>query len=499
MAERETRTEREVKLAPPPGFELADLSALVGADVRALPPADLVATYFDTHDLVLARSGITIRHRTGEGAPTWTVKLPAGEHAGALVRREIDIEGDRARRPRELAATVMAHLRGRRLGPVAEVRSQRDRALIEDGAGQALVEVVHDHVTAVRGRRLLGSWEEVEVEAMDAPGALDAQRRVVRALRKAGSAKAPAVPKLVRALGDEAAAAPDLIVPELPAHPKVIDALELAIARSVVQILEHDPAVRVGGDPEDLHQLRVATRRLRSDLRTFRGFLDADVSARVRDELRWVADQTNELRDLDVLRAWLVAKTAALPDDDRPAMEELIGRCDEQAAARRAVLLRALGSPRYGALVHDLVHLLETPPAVDQKQERRARKRLDRQVRRRWHELEALMGALGDDHDDADLHQARIAAKRCRAAVEAVIPLVGRDARRLARALAKLQDVLGAVHDASVTEAWLRQVRATPAAFAAGELAVLARIDGRVSGERWPDVWAKVERRHAAM
>lgn len=60
-----------------------------------------------------------------------------------------------------------------------------------------------------------------------------------------------------------------------------------AVARSVIQLLRHDPAVRLGEDPEDVHQFRVATRKLRSELRTFRPLLDEAQLSWLRTGLRW--------------------------------------------------------------------------------------------------------------------------------------------------------------------------------------------------------------------
>ena len=489
--------EREVKLTPPPSFELSDLDVVIdGWRVELLPPLDLVAVYFDTDELTLARAGITIRHRTGDGSPTWTVKLPVSVRSGVLARRELNIEGPRNRRPRQIGSTVAAHLRGRRLVPVLEIRTQRNRALVADELGTALVEVASDTVTATRGRQAVASWAEIEIEAVDAAEGSTAQRKVARAMRKAGSTKAPSIPKLVRALGDEASAPPEVSIAPLPRHPKVADVLGHAFGRSVVQILAHDPGVRVGGDPEDLHQLRVATRRLRSDLRTFSEFVDPDLSERIGPDLRWVADQTNRLRDLDVMAEWLAQRAAQLPAEDQPALETLLQHCDAQRGAAHASVLRSLGSARYLNMIDNLLRLLDTPKQINRKHEHRARKRLVRQTRRRWKSLDAQMQALGDHPTDDDLHRARITTKRCRAAVEATAPLVSSKTNRLARSLAELQDVLGAVHDATQIEAWLRQTSDPSAAFAAGQLAAIARAEGRSHAARWPNAWAKVLRRY---
>jgi CHAD domain-containing protein len=349
---------------------------------------------------------------------------------------------------------------------VAELHTIRTGVVFRDDGGNALVEVVHDQVAASRGQERLRSWEEVEVEAVDS---------------------------------DEALGPPEVVVPALGAHPTVSDTLHHALARSVAQVLHHDPLLRVGGDPEDLHQLRVAIRRLRSDLHTFRDLLTPAQVDHLRRELRWVADETNELRDRDVLRAWLEVRGSSLPAADQPGVHHLVERADSEAARCRARVDEVLASPRYLELVHELVALVSQPPALGRKTSRQARRRLDAQVGKRWNRLETRVEALGANPGDRELHKARIAAKRCRAAVEAVRPLEGRAARRLAKSLAALQDVLGAVHDAAVFDSWLRAVDDPALRFTAGQLAVLARTDAHEQAARWPEVWERCRRRHRDM
>ena len=494
-----TRTERETKLRPPEAFDPSDIGVLLPeVTLRSSEVQRLSATYFDTHGLTLARAGITYRHRVGDGPPTWTVKLPGAERSDALVRLEIDRPGARRRRPAALDAILVAQVRGRRLVPVAQIVTERARAVLEDERGQPLAEIVVDDVVATIGRQELGAWRELEVEALHGAAGEAAQRRAVRALRKAGCDALPPQPKLVRALGARATAPPEVVVPALGDRPTAAEVVHAALSRSVHQVLERDPRVRVGGDPEDLHQFRVAIRRLRSDLRTFRDVLEEERTVAVRDELRWVADSTNRLRDLDVLRIWLVSHAAAVPEADRRALDELVRRCDEELADQRGGVLRMLASERYLELVHRLVEMVDAPPSVAPRQEQRVRRRLARQVRRRWDRLEAQVEALGEESTDGALHQARISAKRCRAAVQAIEPLTGRSARRLARSLGHLQDLLGAAHDASVMEGWLRGVPSWSEAFVAGELAAVLRSEGHANAAHWPRAWEKAKRRQAS-
>ena len=119
-------------------------------------------------------------------------------------------------------------------------------------------------------------------------------------------------------------------------------------------------------------------------------------------------------------------------------------------------------------------------------------------VRRPWRHLHRAMEALGPAPEDEYLHAARILAKRCRYAAEAVAPALGKDAAKLAAAVADLQGVLGDLHDAVVAEAWLRQavVRGPAAhALAAGQLIALERSEAEESRRAWREVWKQASAR----
>jgi CHAD domain len=79
---------------------------------------------------------------------------------------------------------------------------------------------------------------------------------------------------VIRVLGPRASGPPDVVVPRIGADVAVDTLLRYATVKSVAQILRHDPGVRLGEDPEEVHQFRVATRRLRSGLRAFAPLLD---------------------------------------------------------------------------------------------------------------------------------------------------------------------------------------------------------------------------------
>jgi CHAD domain-containing protein len=493
--------ERETKLVAPAEFGLPDLNGAVpGATAVVLPEVLLDATYYDTTDLRLARAGITLRHRDGETGPTWTVKLPERGEGPGLARREIRFDAPAGQVPVPAAELVFASTRARPLEPVARLRTVRRPVELRDGDGVLLAEVVDDSVSVSRsmhprqGFGEVSEFREVEVE-LHAPGR-DGRRVLSSAtsyLLEAGCIAEPPVPKLVRALGPTAARPPDLIVLPVAGNATVVDLVRHAIARSVADIVRHDPGVRLGDDAEDVHQLRVSTRRLRSDLRSFAPLLGDDRLAATRAEIGWLGGVVGLVRDNDVLAIRLRAAVDALPPLDARGGAQLLGHLERQGVDARATMLAALRSGRYARLLDVLVGLAAAPPVIEAVGDTAPppTKVASTIARRQWRRLAAAVDALGTDPADAELHQLRILAKRCRYTAEAVAPVVGPTAVRLAAAVADLQAVLGDLQDTVVAEAWLRDAAvAIPASgVAAGQLIARERLARTELRGRWRAVW----------
>ena len=167
MAIRET-LEREVKLRAGAEFRLPELGG------EALESRVFTSTYHDTVDHRLARRGVTLRYRVENGEGAWQLKLPHG-----VARLELEAPGAAKAPPRELAALLVAYLRGRKLRPVARLRTRRE-GVRANGA-----EVVHDTVAVIEDRRVTRSFEELEVEL------LDGDEKTLGRLEKARVARAP--------------------------------------------------------------------------------------------------------------------------------------------------------------------------------------------------------------------------------------------------------------------------------------------------------------------
>lgn len=507
--------EVERAYAAGPDDVLPDFAALPDVDAVTEPrTATLVATYVDTDDLSLVRAGVTLRRRTGGDDEGWHLKVPAGAGRDE-VRLPLGVEGVV---PATLAHTVLGWTRGRDLRPVATIETERTTRLLLAADGTVLAEVADDRVV---GTPLAGgepgeptAWRELEVELVAAGTALlDHADELLAAAsdihprteqRKVGTVLATRLDE-VRSLF--AAGAPDDDTAGAVLHARLVEQVTALRAR--------DCDVRRGVD-DGVHQLRVACRRLRGALATYRPLVDRDVTDPVRDDLRWVARTLGDARDAEVARD----RVLGLVDDLPP--ELVVGpvrrRVEEHYAARLAasgsVVQETLVSPRYLGLLAALDELVTAPPLTDRANDD-AETVLDlvardaTRLRARVREARAS-GRSDDDGSDApDLdhdeawHDVRKAAKRLRYACEAVEPVWGKPARRLHKAAQEITRVLGDGQDAVVLRADLLELAAEAtgareSAFTYGVLHAREESDATRREAELDHAWALLRRRRRA-
>ncbi len=228
-------------------------------------------------------------------------------------------------------------------------------------------------------------------------------------------------------------------------------------------LLEYDVRVR-RAEHDAVHQMRVSCRRLRSDLRTFGVLVDQSWADRLHQDLRWLAAALGGPRDAEVLRARL--RHTAVADPLSALDADAVDLIDAELAEREQVALAALAdvldSARYVALLDLLVDAARSPRLTELAAQPSAYV-LPSVVAKGWRTLAKRAGKLHLDDPDEPWHDARIRAKRARYAAEAVAPALGKDAARLAKACARVQDVLGEHQDAATAaEVWLDIAAAHP-------------------------------------
>ncbi|HCT80825.1 MAG TPA: CHAD domain containing protein [Micromonosporaceae bacterium] len=468
--------EEERKYDVDSSFKLPDLSTVV-ASVDAKPPKTLTATYYDTDDLRLARSGASLRYRVGDDLP-WTVKL-ATDVPG--VRQEISLAGKPRQIPDELAWLVASLTRGAALAPVAVLRSRRRRYDLCDSHGVVLAEVADDRVSTPTRR-----FREIEVERKEGPSEL--LSTVEGELLAAGARPGAFTSKLARALGEPAALPPDVMPPSGDEATTAGEVITEAVRRGVKRLLDHDPLVRLSdrlpnGDTP-VHQMRVGCRRLRSDLKTFGGALNRKWAKPLRDELGWLADLLGAARDIEVLRMRLrhTATADPLTMMDTAAVDRIDAALAQREQAALGSLAEAMRSNRYLALLESLVQATQQIPLT---------KRAARPAGSLADDVEepSELAQPRENGPDTEWHQLRIQVKRARYAAEA---LRGRK-DPLAKTLARLQDLLGEHQDAAVAaDTWLSFAGDPALAVTAGRLYERERMAIRQLRSAVPAVWREL-------
>ncbi|MFE5052769.1 CHAD domain-containing protein [Streptomyces sp. NPDC056637] len=418
---------------------------------------ELDAVYYDTDDLRLSGSSATLRRRTGGSDAGWHLKLPLPGDS----REEVQAALTDAV-PDALRDLALSRTRGAELTPVVRIRSTREVRELVDAEGAVLAELSIDAVRAesLRAQGRSAAWREMEVElAEDAdPALLDA---VEKRLREHGIARAQSSSKLARAL-DEMAPVP------AGERDEAVDLAEgsageqvLAYVREQIRVLTAlDPAVR-RDRPDSVHRMRVACRRLRSCLRSYRSVLDREGTDAIRGDLKWLAGELGAERDQEVLMERLTRGVKALPKELvlGPVSARLQAWNVARGSESHQRSLDALGSRRYLALLDSLAALGQQPPlrakagkAADKVMAKAVLKEFDRLAQRMAPALDLPPGP----ERDVALHQARKAAKKVRYAAEAARPTLGKPAKRLGKRVKAGQKVLGDHQDSVVARGTIR-------------------------------------------
>lgn len=469
--------EREIKLDAAADFAFPPLAG------GPLPPRTFTSAYWDTPRRDLARVGITIRHRVENGRGRWQLKIP---HAAA--RLELELDGGPQPVPAEHEALLAAFTRHAPLEPAAVLHTRRTGVRVDSADGAPVAEATVDEVSVLDGNWVVDRFVEIEVELVG-DGTESDLAAIEAALRAAGAADGDGRPKLLRALriADDAIPGATTTTP---------GRLAAAIVAQHQVLLARDPGTRLGRDPEDLHDMRVATRRIRSFLRTARELVDPAWAAPLRAELAWLADELGAVRDLDVMLEHLTPQVASLDEDEREALgTALLARLRAEHARARTRLLATLSSPRYFRLLDSLeVPVVFLPPPLPGAP---PAPELPEIAATEFRKLARAMRRIDAATPDEEIHATRIRGKRARYAAELALPLAGRKLATLIAEVKELQDVLGEHQDSAVAEECICRLagrKSGPVAIGAGRLVERERIRRSAARAALPATWKSVER-----
>jgi inorganic triphosphatase YgiF len=426
----------------------------------------LLALYFDTPEQEIAGHEMALRLR--RSGKRWIQGLKAGRSgSGGLHARE-EWEFEQRGPTMDLALfadTPLATLSGvrhlhERLEEVFRVDMRRTTWEIEVAPGQR-VEVALDRGEVRRN----GAAEpvcEVEIESLEGEplAVFEVAQRLVATvpMRPSTVTKARRGYRLLRGeTRSPVHAAAARLDPD--ASPR--DAARSAIALALDQLQANEEGLLASDDPEFLHQMRSALRRIRSALRVFRKSMRPDLEIEIRGDIRWLGGTMGEARDWDVLA------TETLPPllqarGDSAAADTLAAAVAARRLAMHQALREALDSPRHARLILALARWLaqsrEGGPSRGD-----LRKLATRELRKRHRKLMEALQRLS--HQDANQrHCIRIEAKRFRYAVDSLQSLYpAKRVKAFVRPLGKVQSALGEANDAAGAWRLLASLDPSPA------------------------------------
>lgn len=491
--------EVELKLALPESAQRAFLRQPLLKRAVSRKSVRLINLYYDTPTLQLHRQGIALRLRRQGGEWLQTVKCAGSSAAGLSSRPEWEApyggqfdfssvdDAEVRRRLEEYKARA-------RLAPVFETNFLRTTWRIEPAAGVALLLAFDRGWTAAAGRHEAISEVEIEIAAGTASDVFTLARELAQSIPLAPAAlsKAERGYRLFR--GD--AAAP-VKAADIPLHRRM--APLAGFRRIALACLDHLQRNHEGAatqdDPEYIHQMRVASRRLRAALRLFDPLLPPGLADALLPLLRRQTALLGEARDMDVLLGEIAAPVMASLADE-PRLAALVGVITERRYRQREAAMRDLRGTLFGQFVLLAGDLLHRPPfdPVDAGAGETLAAFADSRIRRLRKKVLRLAKAASVD-DPASLHALRIGVKRLRYALEFFAPLADRKKLRakIAR-LAGLQETLGQINDLANAGRLL-----TACAAEDGRLREAVTLIGGWHGPRYTQLLAEVPREVARL
>ncbi|GLY37395.1 CHAD domain-containing protein [Amycolatopsis sp. NBRC 101858] len=446
MAAPSSVIERERKYEIEAGSGVPRLVGVAGVAVQDDPVEHILdASYYDTGTFRLARSGITLRRRVGGHDAGWHLKLPVS--ADERQELQLPLGGDPNKVPGRLRRLVRAYTLGEKLVPIAHLRTDRFAHRLADGDGRTVAILTDDHVTGEAGGESarLDEWRELELELDPAtdPGRLE---EFDRALAEAGASASPWPSKLRRLIGDRVPAPP-----HGRKKPKAGEVVVTSLREHYARLRRADVGVRL--DVEDsVHQMRVATRKLRSALRTFESIVD--VPGPLAAELKWLGQELAPARDAEVSEQRLREQLDDVPSElvFGPLRQYLTRYFAREAEEGRTRALAALEGKRYRNLLRALDAVVTDPPLTGRarKPAKSALRKPLRKAAEKLRRAEAAARGLDGLELETALHEVRKKAKRARYAADTVKPVYGEKLREWRKNVKAVQSTLGEHQDTTV-------------------------------------------------
>jgi CHAD domain-containing protein len=450
---------------------LADHVTIDGLVLEPRSTLQIFDTYLDTDDWRIHRAGFALRIRSESGKSEATLKSLHSASAEVADRRELSetMENSESESIQQsigpVGTRVHAVSGAHALLPLFEVRTSRQRFAIrrEDEAKQ-LGEIALDETVISRPHgEPQTSMQRVEVEALTE--AHEPLQSLVKTLRSDCALKAASDTKYsqgLKSVGLAPAPAPEFTPTAVDASMSIVEVALANLRRYLSAWHLHEPGARLGDNPEELHDLRVAARRLDAILRQFRSSLPASF-LRIRPTLKIVLRALGDSRDLDVTLSELETFSRELPKSDRDSVEPLKRHLVSERGRARARMLSVLDSASVQKDLQELTSLLTAHSAASQQSSPELALNVAPElIRRRYRKVRKGADLLTSDSSIEAYHEVRGYVKKLRYALEAVAVLYGKPADEMLRTLRRWQEKLGVQQDAAVASRRLKALASAP-------------------------------------
>lgn len=440
-----------------------------GFSVTAAATKDLHDTYFDSADWRLHAARYTCRVRTKGAASELTLKAMAEAEGAIRSRRELTetLAHDAAIAPAVApgpAGQLIRNAIGRRpLVPLFSLHTHRQAFVLADQAG-TLGEIAVDETTVPLSDASPARFARVEVE-VDAGAVKRAQRFVdvlvaAAGLAPAGTSKFQAA---LAATGQEVPGPDVLGTTDIAPGQTAADAAYAILRKHFLVFLANEAGTRLGDDIEALHDMRVASRRLRAAMSAFAPYLPRHMRT-LRDQLGWVASALGSVRDLDVQLGNLPEWREGFAGAQLAAVDSVEAVLRTRRDAARKQMLSVLDSRRYELFVARFAAALRRGPSRQPLAGHESILSIAPDlVERRYKRLERDGSRIHASSPPEDYHALRIESKKLRYALEFVGPIYGKAAISFSKRVTDLQDVLGLHQDAYVAIETLHELGTTSA------------------------------------
>jgi triphosphatase len=475
-------------------FDAADLEAVgtwldqhkpgsSGLGVAPESTMEITDTYYDTDDWRFYRAGYALRVRNTDSEVEATMKSLTPAEGSLRRRREISepLEDDKPatlkKAPGPVGGRYRALVGGREMRTLFTLETRRQGfTLLREGSNGKQKDVRIGEISLDSSEIPLGE-EKTRLTRVEVEAALDKDPTrdlysFVEEMQSALKLAPASISKYETGLyasglnpeGDFEFG-PTRIDPSM----SLGEVAFAVLRRQFAEMQDHEPGTRLGEDPEELHDMRVPTRRMRAAMKVFQGALPERASW-LREELRWVAHALGDVRDLDVQIGRFQAWKREAGEESSGFLDRILTITHKRREEARKNMLEILDSVRYERLLSSFAEMLRLGPAPELKiAQENGNERAGEPVTaaapalisRRYRKWRKAAKRLDETSSPEAFHDVRKKGKRLRYTLEFVSEVYGEPVQQLVKPLKALQDDLGDHQDAIVAAGYLRELGTT--------------------------------------